>query len=525
MVFSQLDVNIGIDFGTSFTKVCLWDEDTASRVVTFAGASLKDSLLLSKVAILPDHRLVAGLTESEWQIETRGAEIEIDFIKMRLANFDLEHEGHWFSFTDISSYARHDLNQRGCIENLCIFYLARVIQRSKKWFIHKFPNLVKNQEINWSANIGVPVRYYNSKALETFQKVLGISFLICNSTEADNLEKFTLEDLDRVVRFLEPNLSKNIPCFAIPEVAAGTYAFTASRSAKEGDYTFIDIGSGTVESVFFSFDRETRRPRIKVLCPYVHPLGIDTLIEGVSKISNIPRIELEKLLLNGNSIVDELHSIIQQYAKPLTKKDFVAAVAINGSLDKESQQYDDLYISQQRLESLMDDSEIIINPRNRVLMELMLWQMAIHLQTSKVINYKQKKTEIFLCGGGARILFYTHSIRATQRAFSQYRATVKPYQFKELFLPNEDELSMSDLSRNEFSRFNIAYGLSLPPSQMPMFTLPDSCHSAQIDGLLRRDVARLATLIRQETATRNSIEVDIDWRERPNQALGGRVQA
>lgn len=344
MVISQLDVNIGIDFGTSFTKVCLWDEDTASRVVTFAGPSLKDSLLLSKVAILPDRRLVAGLTESEWQIEARGAEIEIDFIKMRLANFDLEHEGQWFRFTDISSYAHRNVNQIGCIENLCVFYLARVIQRSKKWFIYNFPDLVKNQEITWSANLGVPVRYYNSKALNRFQKVLRIAFLLCDSKEVDYLEKFSLEDLDRVVSALEPKLSEDIPCFAVPEVAAGTYAFTASRAAKEGDYTFIDIGSGTVESVSFSFDRETKRPRIKVLTPYVYPLGLDTLIESVSRTSNIPRIELKELLLNGHSLVDELHDVIQKYAKPLVKKDFIASVAINGNLNKDDQQYDDQYI-------------------------------------------------------------------------------------------------------------------------------------------------------------------------------------
>lgn len=524
MALSQLDVNIGIDFGTSFTKVCLWDEDTESRVVTFAGASLEDSLLLSKVAILPDFRLVAGLTKPEWQIEAQGAEIEIDFIKMRLANFDLEHEGQWFRFTDISNYSHHDLNQIRCIENLCIFYLARVIQRSKKWFIDNFQEIIGNQGITWSANVGVPVRYYNSKALDSFQRVLRLAFLLCNSDEAC-LEKFTLKDLDRAVSYLEPNLNDELPCFAVPEIAAGTYAFTASRAAKEGDYTFIDIGSGTVESVCFFFDRETRRPRIKVINPYVHPLGVDTLIDGISRTSNTPKVDLEKLLLNGHSLIDELDTIVQKYASPLKRNDYIASVAIDESLDKEAQQYNDLYISQQRLESLIDDPKVTISPRERMLMELMLWQMAIHLQTAKVINYNGMTNEIFICGGGARILFYTYSIRATQRAFKQYRADVKSYQLKEIFTPEEDELSMSDLSRSEFSRFNIAYGLSLPYSQMPKFTLPDSCHSAQIDGLLKRDATKLAELIRKEKKDQKQSYQENDWKERSNRALGGRVQS
>lgn len=524
MKLSQLDVNIGIDFGTSFTKVCLWDEDTASRVVTFAGASLEDSLLLSKIAILPDHRLVAGLTVKEWQIAAQGAVVEIDFIKMRLANFDLEHEGQWFRFTDISSYPHHDLNQIRCIENLCVFYLARVIQRSKKWFIDNFQEIIGNQEITWSANVGVPVRYFNSKALDSFQRVLRLAFLLCNSDE-ECLENFTLKDLDREVSCLELNLNDELPCFAVPEIAAGTYAFTASRAAKEGDYTFIDIGSGTVESVCFSFDRETRRPRIKVVNPYVHPLGVDTLMDGISRISNMPKVELEKLLLSGHSLVDELNNIVKKYANPIANNDYIASVAINESLDKRGQQYTDIYISQQRLENLIDDPNVTISSRERMLMELMLWQMAIHLQTAKVVNYNGKTTEIFICGGGARILFYTYSIHATQRAFKQYRADVKSYQLKEIFTPANEELSMSDLPRSEFSRFNIAYGLSLPYSQMPKFTLPDSCHSAQIDELLKRDATKLAELIRKEKIDQKQSYQENDWRERPNHALGGRVQS
>ena len=88
----DLVLNLGIDFGTSFTKVCFRDvARDRSEVVTFTDEAthLEEALLPTKIGILPDGTLIAGLTASEWQPYENQVQTTVEFIKMRLANFDL----------------------------------------------------------------------------------------------------------------------------------------------------------------------------------------------------------------------------------------------------------------------------------------------------------------------------------------------------------------------------------------------------------------------------------------------------
>ena len=68
----DLELNLGIDFGTGFTKVCLRDiNNDRAEIVTFADTKeskvqLDQALLPSKIAILEDGTLMTGLTAAEW---------------------------------------------------------------------------------------------------------------------------------------------------------------------------------------------------------------------------------------------------------------------------------------------------------------------------------------------------------------------------------------------------------------------------------------------------------------------------
>ena len=67
-----INLNLGIDFGTKFTKVCVRDTDRdRSWVITFTNGSpkLDEALLPTKIGICSDGSLLAGLTESEWKTQ------------------------------------------------------------------------------------------------------------------------------------------------------------------------------------------------------------------------------------------------------------------------------------------------------------------------------------------------------------------------------------------------------------------------------------------------------------------------
>jgi len=68
---SQISLNLGIDFGTQYTKVCFRDVDREKSYVVIPGkpeACIEGSLIVSQVAIHPTSGvLLAGLTQPEWQ--------------------------------------------------------------------------------------------------------------------------------------------------------------------------------------------------------------------------------------------------------------------------------------------------------------------------------------------------------------------------------------------------------------------------------------------------------------------------
>ena len=85
MANSSLDLSLGIDFGTSFTKVCFRDTtlgyyDGRSEVVTFSKGRpvLDEALLPTKLGICSDGRLLAGLTQSEWRGQTATIQAAVD---------------------------------------------------------------------------------------------------------------------------------------------------------------------------------------------------------------------------------------------------------------------------------------------------------------------------------------------------------------------------------------------------------------------------------------------------------------
>jgi hypothetical protein len=182
---SDLSLNLGIDFGTSFTKVVVRDLDyDRSWIVTFSkqNTTLSEALLPTRISICPDGKLLAGLTSSEWDKITLSF-ISIDFIKMRLANLDLQEEGQGHISDFLKNFNGIDLNTSENLENLCAYYLSKIILKAQEWILNNNTDLVKNQKITWSANIGVPVKYFDSKAIVRFRKVLRLAWKLTEISE------------------------------------------------------------------------------------------------------------------------------------------------------------------------------------------------------------------------------------------------------------------------------------------------------------------------------------------------------
>ncbi|MDR9404339.1 MAG: hypothetical protein RI580_12960 [Halothece sp. Uz-M2-17] len=469
MNMSELSINIGIDWGTSFTKICVRAEDTEkSEVVIFEDPTLEGALLLSKIGILNNGELLGGLTKKEWKKYQSKDIVEVDFLKMRLANADLPQDNHLFEFTALQNYQNYDLNSSTNLENLGAYYLSQVILRVKSWFCNRYHDRIKNQELEWSANVGVPVQYCDSPAKDCFKRVLHLGWLLA---EQPNLQSLTFTELEKTTKKLKSSINNEIPCFAVPEVAAGTYFYATSQEAREGNYLYADIGSGTTELCSFYYRREEGLPQISAIKAYTPPVGIDAIANGVASECGLEFSEIQHKL-NGNSmsLLAEINELINTFGTKPQQEEFIAS----------------WYISQEAIERNKNK----YYDYKRMLLELILWKQAIHI----IIAKRPPRTKIFLGGGGRNSKFYRDAIESTYITFKQY---TNPERYSPIELENiniqesPEHFTMNGIKSEHSHRFAIAFGLSIPNFEMPDFDLPSQKKAPPISSSPNKSVNKI----------------------------------
>lgn len=424
----QLDLNLGIDFGTSFTKVCFRDIGrNRSEVVTFSDelANLDEALLPTKIGILPDGTLLAGLTTQEWKALEQPIQTSVEFIKMRLADLDISQENERWRLEHLP-----ELDRPETVENLCAYYLSRVIARAQSWIRRNKPDLVKNQKIEWSANVGVPVEYYDSPAIARFQTVLSLAWLLSNEPQTELL---TFETLGNCLKQLRSRIEQNTTdCHAIPEISAAVWSFLNSREAQEGFYVFFDVGCGTLDGVSFRYWRFEGEPNVDFYSGSVKPLGVSALSKCIAAELNAPESEVRKGIFNQND------SYLTQ-----------------------------MNTSQSRLQIQQLVGKVIGEGRQK---------HGQHRPVFKDLEFQQGLS-VFLGGGGGKTHFYKQAIMDTHSAFHHKRAGIPYYTQKDI--PSPKDLSMNGLEKREFHRFAIAYGLSIPEWDCPTIRLPSVMANAE----------------------------------------------
>ena len=154
-----LAINLGIDFGTSFTKVCFRDAGTEeTEVVTFDGDTIEKAMLPSIVRIGIDGKLSL---ETHSQGTHGDQHIHLRYLKMGLADAAMP--------ISPPAWLGMDLNKKVAIQALSSWFLATVVSAAQKWIRENRGEYLRGRTVQWSANVGVPVEYYDSPAIDTFR--------------------------------------------------------------------------------------------------------------------------------------------------------------------------------------------------------------------------------------------------------------------------------------------------------------------------------------------------------------------
>ncbi len=410
-------INLGIDFGTSFTKVCYRDVGTEESGVVAIGEGLKHALLPSVVLVGADGRL--SLSDGPNYPDC----IAVTYLKMRLAGTPIEEE-----LTEVAGAKLGDITT---VKALAAWFLASVIARSQQWMSLNEASRLKNRTPAWSANVGVPVEHYDSTALATFEEVLGVAWTWVKDHNIPRTLGSALHDYSAAT----PRLTHEVADLnAIPEIAAAVQSFVMSREAVPGIYIYFDIGGGTVDGVAFNYVNHNGERRINFYSGKVEALGISAI--GTALKRNHQR-EFDAALLEA---------LLKNCPRNI-RKDYENRVrCLVGNVVMTAKKKDGRDWQVDAVQSYDYERRFI----------------------GRLSPDRMKPLMVFLGGGGSISQWYGSTISSTYTEFQQERAGVPPYKLLKVQSPKDLTL----MQGADFTRFAVSYGLSIPFGEGPEVRLP-----------------------------------------------------
>jgi hypothetical protein len=254
----KIAVNIGIDFGTSYSKVC------------FEGNHEFDFVVLDNTTYIPSVVYYDYLQKQLYFEDPKNIKNidKIEYFKYSMINDSLPRKKYIFT-TEVKERP----------ELLCsMFYLACLIKETKTYIIRYYN---KKFTIDWNINMGVPVDNYTSQNKSLYDKILHLAIKLSNSnTIAEN--NCPLEFLDV---FFQENKEISIPRFqespfnTLPELYAECLYFLKDRNVLNGVYAVVDVGGGTVDMA--ALYKESPNT-FNVVSKDIQPFGIEILVHNIA---------------------------------------------------------------------------------------------------------------------------------------------------------------------------------------------------------------------------------------------------
>ena len=407
-------INIGIDFGTSFTKVGYQDVGTEeSGIVTFDAGVTSDAMIPSIVSVHPSGNLSLG------EVGTGNDATVVRYLKMRLAGLS--------AVDPLPVFDGIDLNGPCVIRALSSWFLATVISRTRDWIrAHEAERLIGRRP-QWAANVGLPVEHYDSRTIDIFQKTLAVAWEWAYGDDVPSRFDELLAKYRKTASSVDP---EKTDCHPVPEIAAAVQSFITSREAAPGIYVYFDIGGGTVDGVAFRYMNRDGERRVNFYSGKVETLGIEILTARLRAAG----IASPNDALMNKGISHAVGAKMAPFGKDVQK--LVAQVVMT------AKEKDNPWIRRSSPQGiLLPDPSTVSSLR------------------------------VFLGGGGADSEWYRRTILSTHKDFQHWNYGIPPYKLMKLRRPSD--VKMNGLAEGLFPRLAVAYGLSVfPYGQGPEIGLP-----------------------------------------------------
>lgn len=270
---SFVDIYIGIDFGTSFTKAAVGLMDKIYPV-EWSGLSNFDQkyLLPSEYCVLSDESIFIG-QHPKANYSNFKSDLKLPFINNKnLIPDDIEHAS---------------------------IFLALIIRYIRGWTYHNYLNLLHKKNIRWHLNLGAPSNGLEGPSLRnTYLNLAKYSW-----------DKSTIESSHAVKNCNYNNHRECLDLISVevfPEFVAQMAGYLQSSQRVSGLHALIDVGGGTLDVVTYIVHQDQEREDVfPFLVPEVKPFG--------TQILNLKRFEIKEVRQNKLAI-DDLAPVLDAYS-------------------------------------------------------------------------------------------------------------------------------------------------------------------------------------------------------------------
>lgn len=180
-----------------------------------------------------------------------------------------------------NSSANHPDSQKGGVSPLdtATAYLTYVIRYVRGWLTIECPELFRGRQPLWFVNLGLAAANYDNKDLfQRYRTAGATAMMLANSGDAVSIEAIRIfQEHKAVVEAAESDDgAEKLGIAIIPETAAAATGFAKSPGRPLGLYLMVDVGAMTLDVCTFRLNKRRAGPdQYHLLEVDVRPLGVE----------------------------------------------------------------------------------------------------------------------------------------------------------------------------------------------------------------------------------------------------------
>jgi hypothetical protein len=260
----EITINIGIDFGTSYSKVCYQDSVTNKKnYVEFDTGTSKPKYKHS-ILYYDYHKEILYYARPN---NNNSIEV-IRYFKYSIIDRSLRQQ------TSINFKSDYDVL-------CCIFFIACLIKKAKEYIKKR---MAKQSEFkyHWAITMGVPVDNYSNEYRKLYDKILQIAINLSDNIDNYSIQSKYLDECYQKHCNIEIPEYVESPNNTLSELYAECISFLDDPNVPEGLYAIIDIGGATVDMAVIYKKLDNNRNEFGIVSKSIQPLGIEIVIKKIA---------------------------------------------------------------------------------------------------------------------------------------------------------------------------------------------------------------------------------------------------